>query len=148
MPNKTITPFNLTSSKPFFNHSLAKIEVSPQVARRGDTTTVMNMIDHTFGDKDLLQDENNITYTVSKLSDNYQHTLLEIKDALMINDEEEGFHTPLDGIDPPNNHEILNIQITGAAKRQSVDNINKIGGKRKGTAKKQSPQKGKTLEKV
>ena len=82
--------------------------MSPQAARRD--TTVINM-DQTFGDKDL--DENYKTYTVSKLSENYQHTLMEIKDALMINDEEagvDGFHTPLDGDTNANhNHDILNI---------------------------------------
>ena len=85
----------------------------------------LNLIDHTFGDKDL--DDHNITYTVSKLSENNQHTLIEIKDALMINDEEEGFTTPLDGEN--NNHnasDILNIQINpGGRNRSSLDNINK-----------------------
>ena len=50
----------------------------------------------------------------------------------MINDEEEGL-PPLE--ETPNHNEILlNIQISGggAGKRQSIDSINKGGGKGKG----------------
>jgi hypothetical protein len=45
----------------------------------------------------------------------------------MINDEEEGFTTPLDGENKNHNaSDILNIQINpGGRNRSSLDNINK-----------------------
>jgi len=61
-------------------------------------------LDQTFGGADHEIDENNITYTVSKLSETY-HTMMEIKDALMINDEEEQMQ--FEG--RINNNDILNI---------------------------------------